>query len=182
MRNFTISILSENSIGMLHSITIIFTRRKINIESINASDSEVPGVYRYTIVIKTIRSTAEKVVKQIEKLIDVLSSFLYEEDQVHYQEFSLYKISKKVLVAHPEIEKITSEHGAKIMLTEPEYEFVIFEKTGHRESNRKLLNELQPYGVSEFVSSGRIAVSKSKRETTTLMEQLENSKCNVIEA
>lgn len=180
VRNFTISILSENSIGLLHSITIIFTRRRVNIESINASDSEVPGVYRYTIVIKTTRSTAEKAVKQIEKLVDVLAAFLYEEDQIHYQELALYKVSKKIIDLNPEILDIVSNHGAKILPTEYDYEYTLFEKAGNRESNRKLLKNLEAYGVSEFVSSGRIAVSKSKRETINLLNQLENSNCNKL--
>lgn len=181
-RDFTISILSENSIGMLHAVTIIFTRRKVNIESINASDSEVAGVYRYTIVIKTKRSTAEKVVKQIEKLVDVLAAFLYEQDQVHYQEIALYKISKKTLEINPEIQEIINNHGAKVLPTEPEYEFVIYEKTGHKKEITQLFKDLETYGVSEFVKSARISVSKSKRETRTLIEQLENSRCNLIDA
>lgn len=180
VKNFTISILSENSIGLLHSITIIFTRRKVNIESINASDSEVMGVYRYTIVIKTTRSMAEKVVKQIEKLVDVLASFLYEENQIHYQEIALYKISNKVINVNPQVMEIINNHGAKVLPTEEDYEYTVFEKTGHRSTNRKLLQELESFGVSEFVSSGRVAVSKSKRETITLLNQLENSECNKI--
>ena len=180
VRDFTISILSENSIGLLHSITIIFTRRKVNIESINASDSEVIGVYRYTIVIKTTRSMAEKVVKQIEKLVDVLAAFLYEENQIHYQEIALYKISKKILALNPEMLNIIAHHGAKLLPTETEYEYHLFEKTGNKLSNRKLLYELNSYGVSEFVSSGRIAISKSKRETIKLLEELEKSECNKI--
>ncbi len=180
IKDFTISILSENSIGLLHSITIIFTRRKVNIESINASDSEVIGVYRYTIVIKTTRSIAEKVVKQIEKLVDVLASFLYEENQIHYQEIALYKISKKILALNPEMLNIIANNGAKLLPIETDYEYHLFEKTGNKLGNRKLLMELNPYGVSEFVSSGRIAISKSKRETVKLLEELEHSNCNKI--
>lgn len=180
VRDFTISILSENSIGLLHSITIIFTRRKVNIESINASDSEVMGVYRYSIVIRNTRSMAEKVVKQIEKLVDVLAAFLYEEDQIHYQEIALYKLSKKVLESNPQMQEILDNHGAKLLPTEDNYQYRLFEKTGNKTSNRKLLKELDQYGVSEFVSSGRVAVSKSKRETVNLLYQLENSECNKI--
>lgn len=179
-RDFTISILSENSVGMLHAVTIIFTRRKVNIESINASDSEVPGVYRYTIVLRTKRSTAEKVVKQIEKLVDVLAAFLYEQDQVHYEELALYKISKKVIEANPEINNIIKNNRAEILPTEPEYEFTIYEKTGHKLEILKLFKELEPFGVSEFVKSARIAISKSKRETSTLIKQLEELDYNLV--
>lgn len=179
-RDFTISILSENSVGMLHAVTIIFTRRKINIESINASDSEVVGVYRYTIVIRAKRSVAEKAVKQIEKLVDVLAAFLYEQDQLHYQEIALYKIAKKNVANNPEILTVIANHGAKILPTESDYEYLIFEKTGHKNEIMELFNDLDVYGVSEFVKSARISVSKSKRETKTLIEQLENSKFNLI--
>ncbi len=181
-RDFTISILSENSVGMLHAVTIIFTRRKVNIESINASDSEVAGVYRYTIVIRAKRSVAEKVVKQIEKLVDVLAAFLYEQDQMHYQEIALYKMAKKNLSSNPEILTVIANHGAKILPTELDYEYFIFEKTGHKNEIMNLFNDLEVYGVSEFVKSARISVSKSKRETRTLIEQLENSNFNLIDA
>src|SRR3712207_1020368 len=87
---FIISVLTENKSGLLNAITIIFTRRKINIESINVSESEVSGVSRYTIVVKITREKAEKLVKQIRKLIEVLGAFLYEEEDTHFQELALY--------------------------------------------------------------------------------------------
>lgn len=180
-RDFTISILSENSVGMLHAITIIFTRRKVNIESINASDSEVAGVYRYTIVLRTKRSIAEKVLKQIEKLVDVLAAFLYEQDQVHYEELALYKVSKKLIAENPEIEQIVKNYNVKILPTEPEYEFTVYEKTGHKTEIINLFKELDVFGVSEFVKSARIAISKSKRETMTLIKYLEELDHNLID-
>ena len=66
---YVISVLTENKSGLLNAITIIFTRRKINIESINVSESEVTGVSRYTIVVKITSERAEKLVKQIRKFI-----------------------------------------------------------------------------------------------------------------
>ena len=79
---FTISALTENRSGMLNAVTIIFTRRKMNIEAINVSETEVEGVSRFTIVVKETFSRAEQVVKQINKLVDVLGAFLYREDEV----------------------------------------------------------------------------------------------------
>ena len=180
-RLFTISVLSENKIGLLHAISIIFTRRKLNIDSFNVSESEVKGVSRFTIVLHSTRHTAEKVVKQIEKLIEVLAAFLYEESQIHHLEIALYKISKKIFSLNPEIVHIVTNHQARFLRTEEDYEFILIEKTGHKRETTKLFHELEHYGVSEFVRSGRIAISKSKRETITLIEQLENSKCNLID-
>ena len=51
-KEYTLSVFSEHKVGLLHRITVIFSRRKINIESLNTSESEVRGIYRFTIVIK----------------------------------------------------------------------------------------------------------------------------------
>ena len=65
MKNqFTISVFTENQIGLLNRVSIIFTRRHINIESITASESEVKGIHRYTIVISEELGLVKKVVKQ----------------------------------------------------------------------------------------------------------------------
>ena len=74
-RKYTISAFTENTVGMLNRITIIFTRRHINIESITVSASEIEGVHRYTIVLTTTHEQVHKVVAQIEKLVDVMKAF-----------------------------------------------------------------------------------------------------------
>ena len=79
---FTVSIFTENTIGMLNRITIIFTRRHLNIDSITASETEVKNVHRYTIVLRTNREQIDKVVGQIDKLIDVLKAFVHEDNEV----------------------------------------------------------------------------------------------------
>jgi len=84
VRSFNLSILTENKSGLLNAVTIIFTRRKINIESINVSETEVEGVSRYTIVISATREQVDKVVKKIRKLIDVFWAFVYENDEIFY--------------------------------------------------------------------------------------------------
>ena len=91
-RPFTVSVFTENTIGMLNRITIIFTRRHLNIDSITASETEIKNVHRYTIVLRTTREQIDKVVGQIEKLVDVLKAFVHEEDEVVHQEIALYKI------------------------------------------------------------------------------------------
>ena len=59
-KTYTVSVFTENSIGMMNRITIIFTRRHLNIDSITASESEVKGVFRYTIVLRTTKEQVEK--------------------------------------------------------------------------------------------------------------------------
>ena len=84
-KEYTLSVFSEHKVGLLHRITVIFSRRKINIESLNTSESEVRGIYRFTIVIKTTEAMAISVTKQIEKQIGILKAFYHTEYEIVYQ-------------------------------------------------------------------------------------------------
>ena len=68
-KEFTITAFSENSIGLLNRITIIFTRRHLNIDSLAVSESALQGIYKFTIVVRTTQELIEKVVKQIDKVV-----------------------------------------------------------------------------------------------------------------
>lgn len=170
-RFFTISALTENKAGLLNGVTIIFTRRKLNIESINVSETEVEGVSRYTIVLKTTRHKAELVVKQIRKLIEVLDAFLYEEDGIYYQELGMFKLPTEAFLNSNAIETLVRNNGARILVIEEEH--IVIEKTGHRAEIEALFEHLKPFGLLEFVRSGRIAISKSKRKTDSFIRELE---------
>lgn len=172
-KQYTISILTEDKPGLLNTVTIVFTRRKLNIEMINVSASEVEGVSRYTIVLTTTKDQVEKVVKQIRKHVDVLGAFVYEEDEVHYQEIALYKVPTKIFIGSVEVEKIVRANNARILVIEKDY--IVIEKTGHKNETSALFDTLKQFGVLEFVRSGRISVSKSKRKTEHFLEELEKS-------
>jgi acetolactate synthase I/III small subunit len=175
-KDFTLSVLTEDRAGLLNQITIIFTRRKINIVSLNVSPTEVAGISRFTIVITSTRDRVEKVVNQIRKLIDVLGAFVYDEDNIYYQEIALYKVPTEAFLNGNHIETLVRNSGARILVIEREH--IIIEKTGHKQDTQDLYNKLMPFGLLEFVRSGRIAISKSKRKTETFIQQLEESKSN----
>lgn len=172
-REFTLSVLTEDKSGLLNNITIIFTRRKLNISSLNVSTTEVPGTSRFTIVLTTTREKVEKVVKQIRKLIDVLGAFVYEEDQVYYQEIALYKVPTAAFLNGNKIETLVRNNGARILVIEEDH--IVIEKSGHKEETHKLYQALEPFGLLEFVRSGRVAISKSKRKTEAYIKELENA-------
>lgn len=172
-KQYTVSILTEDKPGLLNAVTIVFTRRKLNIEMINVSASEVEGVSRYTIVLTTTKDQVEKVVSQIRKHVDVLGAFVYEEDEIHYQEIALYKVPTEIFVGSVEVEKIVRANNARILVIEKDY--IVIEKTGHKDETSALFNTLKKFGVLEFVRSGRIPVSKSKRKTEHFLEELEKS-------
>lgn len=169
-KEYTISIYTENKIGLLHRITTIFTRRKMNIDSITASESEVRNVYRFTIVLKVTEEQVQKVVKQIEKQIGVLKAFYLTEDEIVQQEIALYKVPTAAFAHGDDVEKLIRQHNAHILTVEPEY--IIIEKAGHKTETQELFNKLKAYGILQFVRSGRIAITKEIKELTHYLEEL----------
>ncbi|MDW3192712.1 MAG: acetolactate synthase small subunit [Cytophagales bacterium] len=178
IKDYTLSVLTEDKSGLLNHITIIFTRRKINIVSLNVSVTEVPGLSRFSIVITSTRDQAEKVVKQIRKLIDVLGAFVYEDDEIYYQEIALYKVPTDIFLNGNTIENLVRNSGARILVIEKDH--IVIEKTGHKEETHRLYKELEPYGLLEFVRSGRVAISKSKRKTEAFIKELEETRSNQL--
>ena len=172
-KEFTLSIFTENKIGLLQRLSTIFTRRKINIDSLNASESEVSDVYRFTVVIRTTPEQVIKVVKQIEKQIGVLKAFYHEEHEIVYQEIALYKVPTKAMAHGEDVEKIIRKYNAHILTVEPEY--IILEKTGHKHETQELFDRLLPFGMLQFVRSGRVAVTKQIKEITAYLKDLEEA-------
>jgi acetolactate synthase-1/3 small subunit len=159
---YTISAFSENHIGLLNRITIIFTRRQVNIESLTVSGSAIPGIHKFTIVVNDTPEKVEKVVGQIEKLVEVLKAFCHTEDEVIHQEIALYKVPTQALVEGNKVEDTIRIHHARILEVRPEY--TVIELTGHKEETQALFDELKNYGLLQFTRSGRIAVTKSRKE------------------
>lgn len=159
---FTISVFSENNVGVLNQVTIIFTRRCINLESISASPTSIPGVHKLTFTAFSDRVSMEKVVKQIEKRIDVIKAFLHTDDEIVYQEVALYKVPTDHLLRESNLEQIIRHHNARILDITPEY--TVLEKTGHNDETEALFEELKRYDIRQFVRSGRVTVTKSPIE------------------
>lgn len=171
LQEFTLSIFTENKIGLLNRVTIVFTKRKLNIESITASETEIKGIYRYTIVIHTTQELVEKVIKQLEKQIGVLKAIYYTADQVIYEEIALYKIKNPVKNNGFRIENVVRENFARVLSVEQD--FIVIEKTGKKEETQELYDILEPIGILEFARSGRVAVTKPMKELSSYLRELE---------
>jgi len=161
-KEFTITIFSENSIGLLNRITIHFTRRKLNIESLTVSESAIKGVFKFTIVVMSPEPTVINLVKQLEKQVEVIRAFYHTEEEVLHQEIAMYKIETKALLDTNEIEGIIRQYNARIL--EMTHEYTVFEKTGHKAETQELFEKLRPYGVLQFVRSGRVSITRLKKE------------------
>ncbi len=157
---YTLLVYSENIAGLLNQITAVFTRRQLNIESLNVSASSIPGVHKYTITTWSDRNTIEKVVKQIERKIDVLQAHFFTDDEIFLHEVALYKLSTPEVQGNPEVSKIVRRHNA--IIVEVNSTYCIVEKAGMTEEIISLYNELQKTGsMLQYVRSGRIAITKS---------------------
>lgn len=171
-QEYTVSVFSENSIGLLNRITINFTKRKLNIESLTVSESAIKGVYKFTIVVKCTKPVVENLVKQLEKQIEVIRAFYLEQEDVLHQEIAMYKIATSALLETNEIESIIREYHARIL--EMTKEYTVIEKTGHKAETQELFDKLQPFGVLQFVRSGRVAITRLKKELlSSYLENLE---------
>ena len=170
-KEYTISVFSEHKVGLLHRITVIFSRRKIKIESLNTSESEVRGIYRFTIVIQATEDLAKIVTKQIEKQIGIMKAFYHTLDEIVYQEIALYKVPTEAFANGDEVESLIREHNARILTIEPDY--IVVEKTGHKDETKSLFRALEPYGILQFARSGRIALTKQIKEISSYLKEID---------
>lgn len=158
-QEYTITVYTENQIGLLNRIAIIFSRRKINIESLNTSPSEVDSVHRFTIVINETEEVVRKLCRQIEKQVEVLKAYYNTGDEIVWQELALYKVPTDIIAEEVKVERLLREHGAKAVVIRKDY--TVFEVAGHREETDNLIKVLEPYGLIEFVRSARVAIIKN---------------------
>lgn len=157
---YTLIIYSENYAGILNQITAVFTRRQVNIESLNVCASSTPGVHKYTITCYCKQEMAAMLVKQIEKKIDVLQANCFVDDEIFILETSLLKLSTPQVLANQEISRIVRRFDARIVEVNPTY--TIVEKTGITRDIQDFFQQLNVLGcVLQFVRSGRISITKS---------------------
>lgn len=172
-QEFTITVYTENQIGLINRIAIIFSRRKINIDSLNTSPSEIEGIHRFTILIDETEEVVRKVCMQIEKQVEVLKAYYNTNDEVIWQEMALYKVSTDVIAEKVKVERLLRECGARAVVIRKDY--TVFETTGHREETDKLLKVLEPYGLIEFVRSARIAIIKESNGFHEKLKEFEQN-------
>lgn len=165
---YTVSVYTENNIGLLNRISAIFQRRHINVESLNTSVSEIEGVSRFTIVVNVTENQIKKIIGQIEKQVEVIKAYYHKDEDTIYQESCLFKIKSDLLFEKREIQNIIKESNAKIVTVNKEY--FVLEKSGRRHEIELLYRKLSVFGIMQFTRSGRIAVTKEPMQITQMLE------------
>ena len=160
---YTITVFSENTVGLLGQITIIFTRRALNIETISVSPSAIKGIHKFTITLFTTEDIVRKVVQQIDKRIDILKAYYNTDEGLIFQEIALYKVATDKLIENGSVEDLIRKYHIRIL--EMNNDFVVLQKAGHYQETQDLFDELsESVGVLQFIRSGRVAITKSKVE------------------
>lgn len=178
---FTLLVYSENIAGILNQITAVFTRRQVNIESLNVSASSIPGVHKYTITAWSDEDQIVKITKQIEKKIDVIKASYYTDDQLFIREVGLYKLSTSEVLNNPEISRMIRKADAHIMEVNPTFCSVML--SGMTEDITALYYALNKYKcVLQYTRSGRIAVTRSTVEQVSdFLEEQERRRRLLVE-
>ncbi len=165
----TISVYSENSVGLLNRISGIFLKRHINIESLNVSKSEIENVSKFTIVVYTTEDWVRNIVGQVEKQIEVIKAFYHTDEEIIYQESALFKVKSSLLFDERQIQNIIKESNSQIVTVSRD--FFVLAKSGRRNEIDEMYQQLKPYGIMQFVRSGRIAVSKAEMQISALINE-----------
>jgi len=170
IKEYTLTVFTENRTGVLSRVVGIITRRHINIESVSASESSIDGIHKIVVVVKVAQDLIQKLIGQLDKQVDVLKSFYYDNDEIVYQEIALYKIPSEQFYNGDVVERLVREHGARILRIEQEY--VVIEKTGYPDEIVALLNEFKRIGIYEFIRSGRVAIVKQMERLNTYLKTI----------
>ncbi|GBU07317.1 acetolactate synthase small subunit [Bacteroidales bacterium] len=160
---YTVTIFSENAVGLLNQITIIFNRRRLNIETLSVSPSALKGIHKFTVTTFSTQDIIDKVVKQIDKRVEILKAYYNTDEELIHQEIALYKVSTEKFIQLKNSEGIIRKYNARILdITEI---WTVIEKTGHYDETQDLFEKLRDkIGVLQFIRSGRVAITKSNVE------------------
>ena len=176
VKQYTLSVFTENKAGLLMRVVMVFTRRHINIESLTTSQSSIQGIFRFTIVVNVTEEQVKKLVQQLDKQVDVMKAFYYEDEDIINQEVALYKVPIEAYQDPGKMILLMRKHAARILTVEKE--FVVIEKTGLESETEALLDELRQYGIYQFVRSGRVAIAKPMEQLSTYLEEMAATQLN----
>ena len=163
MSSHTISVLVENKPGVLARVASLFSRRGFNIESLAVGPTEDEATSRMTIVVDCAESPLEQVVKQLNKLVNVLKIVELERARSVERELLLVKVRSEPTIRYQIIEVAELFRG-KIVDVAPES--LTIEVTGSPDKVAAMLEMLAPYGIRELVRTGRVALARGNRGIT----------------
>jgi len=159
MSTHTISLLVENRHGALSRIANLFSGRGYNIASLTVAETDDPTVSRMTIVVAGEEDILEQIVKQLNKLIDVIKVIDFIDQPIFERELLLIRVDASRSNRH-DILDMCDVFGARIMGVAQKS--VTIELAGHTSSVDDFIAMVKPFGIKEIVRSGAVAIAQGK--------------------
>ncbi|MTH17632.1 acetolactate synthase small subunit [Flavobacterium sp. LC2016-01] len=156
-QEYTLTAYTEDQMGLLNKITVILSRRKISLESINIATCEIDKLYRCTLVIKETFEIARNIALQIEKIIEVYSCYCSTNEEIVWKQMGLFKVMTSTFINDESVNHLLRKYNAESVIIEKD--FTVFEATGQEDDINDLAIELKKFGLIEFVKTARIAVT-----------------------
>jgi acetolactate synthase I/III small subunit len=153
----TISVLVENKFGVLTRIAGLFSGRGFNIDTLNVAPTQDASASRMTIVTKGDDATLDQIVKQLNKLVDVIKVQDFREDEYIDRELVLMKVGVDAK-SRSEIMQITDIFRAKIV--DVQAKTVTIEVTGDESKVEKFIELMKPFGVLDLTRTGKVAMPR----------------------
>jgi acetolactate synthase-1/3 small subunit len=153
----TISVLVENKFGVLTRIAGLFSGRGYNIDTLNVGPTQDPNTSRMTIVTRGDDATLDQIVKQLNKLVDVLKVHDFREGECVDRELILVKVAVDAQ-SRSEVMQITDVFRAKIVDVQPKS--LTIEITGNESKIEKFLSLMQTFGVLDLTRTGKVALAR----------------------
>lgn len=158
----TIAALVEDRPGVLTRVASLFRRRGYNIESLAVGSTDEVGVSRMTIVVEGTPLIGDQVAKQLDKLIDVITAEVLEDDESIGRELALIKVMTKPEQRREILDIVQIFRASIVDLSAAS---VIIQITAANETIEALTDNLRPYGILELVRTGGIALVRGERTT-----------------
>ena len=157
----TISILVENKTGVLQRVAGLFTRRDFNIDNITVGKTSEPGHSRITITTYGDNRTLEQIIKQLNKLIEVIKVREMKPEQTIRRQLALLKIHAPTEQDKSEIIQYTNIFRGHIIDVTPKT--ITIEITGTPDKINALMDLLRPYGIKETAKTGITALTRGQK-------------------
>ena len=153
----TISVLVENKFGVLTRVAGLFSGRGYNIDTLNVGPTAAPSVSRMTIITHGDEATLEQIIKQLNKLPDVLKVQNFGEGEYVDRELVLVKVAVDSK-SRAEVMQVTDIFRAKIVDVQPKS--LTIEVTGNESKVEKFVDLMNAFGVTELTRTGKIALAR----------------------
>jgi acetolactate synthase-1/3 small subunit len=159
MRRHTLSVLVENKFGVLTRVAGLFSGRGYNIDTLNVGPTQDPKTSRMTIVTRGDDATLEQIVKQLNKLVDVLEVTDFREYEYIDRELVLVRV-KVDSKSRAEVMQITDIFRAKIVDVQPDS--LTIEVTGNESKVEKMIELMKAFGILELTRTGKVALPRTQ--------------------